>query len=189
MSQDSTNAQAQSDRDLWFEGKLVEIMPFLNRLAFKFCRDHELAEDLAQEALAKAWRSRESFRTGTNFNAWITTILRNEFWSNCRRSWRQVPWDEKRAENILVEPDEHEPATELQDVVRAMERLPQSQCAALVMIVAGGMTYKQAGKLAHCPAGTIKSRVTRARMALRSAFETDRFGKFSARQASPALAA
>ena len=54
----------------------------------------DAADDLAQEALVKAWQSRQKFAAGTNLKAWLFTILRNQYYSDRRRSWRQAPWDQ-----------------------------------------------------------------------------------------------
>src|ERR1043165_3734103 len=77
-----------------FEAGLVKLMPFLRAFAKTLSREREAAEDLGQEALSKAWRSRGSFTAGSNLKAWLFTILRNEFYSQQRRAWRQMPWDE-----------------------------------------------------------------------------------------------
>ena len=58
------------------------------------------ADDLAQETLVKAWQSRATFIPGTNLKAWLFTILRNQFYSDRRRAWRQAPWDQEAAERI-----------------------------------------------------------------------------------------
>lgn len=163
--------ESKSDADRVFEGQIREIMPYLNRLAFKLCGDRDHAEDLAQEALAKAWRARERFIPGTNFRAWLFTILRNEFCSEYRRAWRQVPWDQELAEKMMVSKDEQTSVAELKDVWRAMGKLPEAQRAAIILVCADGATYEEAASKSHCPVGTIKSRVVRARRALRNAIE------------------
>jgi RNA polymerase sigma-70 factor (ECF subfamily) len=163
----------KSDEDRSFERQLIEIMPYLNRLAAKICGDRDHAQDLAQEALAKAWRGRVQFEPGTNFKAWLFTILNNEFRSEYRRSWRQVPWDQELAENTMISEEEQSSAAELQDVWRAMAKLPESQRNALIMVCADGMTYEKAASVNLCAVGTMKSRVVRARRALKSAIEVD----------------
>jgi RNA polymerase sigma-70 factor (ECF subfamily) len=60
-----------------FERELVALIPYLRGLAGLLCRERAIAEDMAQEALTRAWRSRESFEPGTNIKAWLFTILRN----------------------------------------------------------------------------------------------------------------
>jgi RNA polymerase sigma-70 factor (ECF subfamily) len=62
-----------------FKRELVALIPFLRAFARSLCSHHAQAEDLAQEALAKAWHARGSFHAGTNLKAWLFTIMRNEF--------------------------------------------------------------------------------------------------------------
>ena len=88
--------------DAEFRNKLVSLIPFLRAFARTLCGSRDFAEDIAQEALAKAWRARESFQPDTNMKAWLFTILRNEMHTYFRKSWRQEPWDAKRGELILV---------------------------------------------------------------------------------------
>src|SRR5438105_11308614 len=71
-----------------FRKGLVKLMPFLDSFSHTLCRDRELAKDLAQEALCKAWQARASFRAGTNLKAWVFTIFRNLLYSHHRRVWR-----------------------------------------------------------------------------------------------------
>src|ERR1700730_2062368 len=83
-----------------FERELVALIPFLRGLAGLLCGKRAIAEDLAQEALIRAWRSRDSFEPGTNIKAWLFTILRNLVYSHGRRAWRELQWDETLGEMI-----------------------------------------------------------------------------------------
>src|ERR1017187_2380020 len=73
-----------------FRRDLIALIPHLRAFARSLCGQRELAEDLAQNALAKAWRSQGRFQAGTNLKAWLFTILRNEFFTYKRPSWRQT---------------------------------------------------------------------------------------------------
>jgi DNA-directed RNA polymerase specialized sigma24 family protein len=83
-----------------FKAGLIELIPFLRAFARSLCGNPEMADDLAQETLVKAWQAREMFAPGTNLKAWLFTILRNQFYSDRRRAWRQAPWDQDAAERI-----------------------------------------------------------------------------------------
>lgn len=83
-----------------FKNELLALVPFLRAFARSLSGRTEGADDLAQETLVKAWQSRESFAAGTNMKAWLFTILRNQFYSERRRAWRQTPWDADAAERI-----------------------------------------------------------------------------------------
>jgi RNA polymerase sigma-70 factor (ECF subfamily) len=128
---------------------------------------------LAQEALAKAWQAHRSFVPGTNLKAWLFTILRNQFYSDRRRAWRQVAWDQDAAELIPSVGSDQESASHLSDLARAMRRLTPEQREALILVGAGGFSYEEASSICGCAVGTVKSRVARARAALLALLDGD----------------
>jgi RNA polymerase sigma-70 factor (ECF subfamily) len=149
-----------------FRDKLIELIPFLRAFARTLCGHRNEADDLCQEALAKAWQSRDTFEPGTNLKAWLFMILRNQFYSEKRRAWRQRPWDDATAEQTLVTTGTQHASSTLADVSRAMRSLPNEQREALILVGAGGFAYEEAAKICGCALGTIKSRVARARRTL-----------------------
>lgn len=150
-----------------FEAGLVKLMPFLRAFARTLSREREAAEDLAQETLSKAWRSRGSFTAGSNLKAWLFTILRNEFYSQQRRAWRQMPWDDGFMEGKAASCGEQQWALELSDTACAMHGLPDVQREALILVGIGGFSYDEAALLSSTAVGTVKSRVARARGSLK----------------------
>jgi RNA polymerase sigma-70 factor (ECF subfamily) len=151
-----------------FEDELLGAAPFLRAFARTLCHDTEQAEDLAQEALLKAWQCRDQFQPGTNLRAWLATILRNRFYSLGRRRKWQADYDQEIIERTLVAPDDQQSIVELEDVRRALAMLPDFQREALILVGAGGMSYEEVAEIAGCPLGTVKSRVRRARDELQS---------------------
>jgi RNA polymerase sigma-70 factor (ECF subfamily) len=164
-------AAAGADPDVVFRKDLLELIPFLRAFSRSLCGDRELADDLAQEALAKAWQSRDTFRAGSNLKAWLFTILRNQFYSDRRRAWRQAPWDDTAAERVPVARGEQTWAFQLSDTARALRGLPAEQREALILVGAGGFSYEDAARISNCAVGTVKSRVARARKALSAALD------------------
>ena len=160
---------AAGDED--FRKDLLGLIPFLRAFSRSLCGDRELADDLAQEALTKAWQSRDTFRAGSNLKAWLFTILRNQFYSDRRRAWRQAPWDDAAAERMPVARGEQIWAVQLSDTARALRGLPAEQREALILVGAGGFSYEDAARISNCAVGTVKSRVARARKALSAALE------------------
>ena len=75
--------------DQAFKTELADLIPHLRAFARSLCGNPTAADDLAQEAMLKAWKARESYQAGTNLKAWAFTILRNLFYSEKRRSWRR----------------------------------------------------------------------------------------------------
>jgi RNA polymerase sigma-70 factor (ECF subfamily) len=151
-----------------FEDQLLEAAPFLRAFARTLCHEPEVAEDLAQDALLKAWQCREQFQPGTNLRAWLATILRNRFYSLGRRRKWHADYDSEVIERTLMAPDDPQSIVELEEVRRALAMLPDFQREALILVGAGGMSYEEVAQIAGCPLGTVKSRVRRARDELQS---------------------
>lgn len=152
--------------ELSFKAELTEQIPHLRAFARSLCGNAALADDLAQEAMLKAWRARESYEPGTSMKAWTFTILRNCFYSDKRRSWRRQSLDPEVAEATLVAGDNPEDSMELLAVRNAISRLPDDQRDSLILVGAGGLSYEEVASICGCAVGTIKSRVSRARKAL-----------------------
>jgi RNA polymerase sigma-70 factor, ECF subfamily len=163
--------RAGVDVDAQFKADLLDLIPFLRAFARSLCGNQETADDLAQETLVKAWQARSMFAPGTNLKAWLFTILRNQFYSDRRRAWRQAPWDQDAAERIPGSSAEQSWAAELSDTGRALAQLSDEQREALILVGAGGFSYEDAAAICHCAVGTVKSRVARARKSLLSILE------------------
>ncbi|MHB8284201.1 MAG: sigma-70 family RNA polymerase sigma factor [Caulobacteraceae bacterium] len=154
-----------------FKGDLVALIPHLRAFARTLCGDAAAADDLAQDAVLKAWDARSSFQMGTNMKAWTFMILRNQFYSEKRRSWRQTQLDQDAAERTLVATDDPEAPVALDEMRLAMGMLPSEQREALILVGAGGFAYEEAADICGCAVGTVKSRVSRARRALHGILE------------------
>jgi RNA polymerase sigma-70 factor, ECF subfamily len=157
-----------------FQRELIALIPQLRAFSRMLCGRRAIAEDMAQEALAKAWRARARFELGTNLKAWLFTILRNEYYSHGRRAWRETHWDEVLGERIATPSLEQEWAMELTDTGRALGGLNKEQREALILVSAGGFSHRDAAKLCATPVGTIKSRVARARAVLMKSLDGDK---------------
>ncbi|MEM7701761.1 MAG: sigma-70 family RNA polymerase sigma factor [Pseudomonadota bacterium] len=150
-----------------FKRQMVEAQTPLRRFAFRLCAREDMAEDLMQETLLKAWAARDQFKPGSNFLSWAFTILRNTWLNQIRRQKKFVAdFDENAAENILSAPAAQTATFALADLQRAMSELPTDQLEAMMLVGPGDHTYEQAGKILGCAAGTVKSRASRARATL-----------------------
>jgi RNA polymerase sigma-70 factor (ECF subfamily) len=163
---------ASAERDKAFHQELVVLIPQLRAFARTLCGDPTAADDLAQDAMLKAWNARASFEMGTNMKAWTFMILRNQFYSEKRRSWRQSQLDQETAERTLVAVDDPESPVALDELRQGLAMLPPEQREALVLVGAGGFAYEEAAAICDCAVGTVKSRVSRARRALQAVLET-----------------
>ena len=169
-----------------FKTELLSLVPFLRAFARSLTGNPESADDLAQETLVKAWQSRSSFIPGTNLKAWLFTILRNQFYSDRRRAWRQAPWDQEAAERTLVAVDDPEAPVALDELRQGLAMLPAEQREALILVGAGGFAYEEAAEICNCAVGTVKSRVSRARRALHAILEAGAYDRDGG-QASDAM--
>jgi RNA polymerase sigma-70 factor (ECF subfamily) len=145
---------------------MLGLIPNLRAFAVSLCGDIERADDLVQETLLKAWNHQDSFQEGTNLRAWLFTILRNTYFSECRRRRREVEdRDGMKAADLSVHP-EQPGHLDMQDFRKALDILPLDQREALVLVGAAGFSYEEAAEISGCAVGTIKSRVNRARSKL-----------------------
>ncbi len=160
-----------------FKRDLVGLIPHLRAFARTLCGDAAAADDLAQDAIMKAWDARASFQIGTNMKAWTFMILRNQFYSEKRRSWRQSQLDQEAAERTLVAADDPEAPVALDEMRLALGMLPNEQREALILVGAGGFAYEEAAAICNCAVGTVKSRVSRARRALQTLLDDGNYDR------------
>ncbi len=161
-----------SDAD--FKEELGAVIPHLRAFGRSISGSRDLADDLVQETLLKAWAARLRFQAGTNMRAWTFIILRNLFLSQMRRARFKGEWDELTASKILAAPASQDKHIELGDMQRALMHLPQPQREALILVGAGGFAYEEAAEICGCAVGTIKSRVARGRVALESLLSSNK---------------
>lgn len=168
-----TKSQVVDDKT--FKAELVLLIPHLRAFA-RSLAGRAGSDDLAQEAMLKAWRSRANYQPGTNLKAWAFTILRNQFISDRRRDWRSAPLDPVVAENVLVANDDPSAGEDLLDVRNAMQLLPDYQREALILAGPAGLSYEEVARICGCEIGTVKSRVSRGRAALADILKKRRSG-------------
>ena len=156
-----------TDQGFDFNAELIKLLPGIRTYAAALMRQRGSGDDLMQDTLVRALRSRHTFSPGTNLKAWLYTILRNGFITTVRR---------KRPEQIpeghdMPWPAAQDHAVALGDVSRLLQLLPRTQRRALLLVGANGHSYREAAAIAGTRIGTVKSRVARARASLRLAFE------------------
>src|SRR5271170_3438994 len=152
-------------------------MPLFDRLynfAHWLTQDRQEAEDLVQETYVKALKGFSSFRPGTNFRAWIYQILRNTFFTSrtAVKSNATVPLDmDSDQENLPAVNDTPESIllqrSDRQLVQEALGRLPLPYREVLLLCEFEEMSYQEIAATLGVPMGTVMSRLSRARRALR----------------------
>ncbi len=175
-----TEREVLSDSD--FKRELAAVIPHLRAFGRSLSGNRDLADDLVQETLLKAWAARQRFQAGTNMRAWTFIILRNHYLSQMRRSRFRGEWDDLAADRLLAAPAGQDKHIELADMQRALMQLPQPQREALILVGAGGFAYEEAAEICGVAVGTIKSRVARGRAALEQLLDS---GELPTRRGQP----
>lgn len=165
------NAADTEECEQRFRDELIAVRPRLRSYARSLTRNSDEAEDLLQEALLKAWAARSSFAQGTNMGAWMRTILRNHFFSQRRRARFQAEYDEAAAEQQLAQPPTQGASLELQELARALDRLPETQREAVLLAGLDALDYEEVAQRTATSLGTVKSRISRGRAALQIMLE------------------
>src|SRR5689334_24071926 len=145
---------------------VLAAVPSLRAFAISLCGNVDRADDLVQETLLRALANIHSFQPGTNMPAWLFTILRNLFRSEYRKRRREVEDpDGGYAETLKTHPEQTS-HVEFKEFRTALNKLPEDQREALILVGASGFSYEEAAEICGCAVGTIKSRVNRARSKL-----------------------
>lgn len=157
--------------------------PLVN-LAYRFCRDRQRAEDMAQEAFLKAYRSLGSWRAESSFSTWLFAVAL----SVCRSEMRKFapPRLEGTIEAMRSEPSwEPEPSDTWRDeaVRRAVARLPAHYRDAVVLFYFRDADAAEAARILGVAEGTLKARLHRGRELLRRKLESMRIAGRTAREA------
>ena len=119
-----------------------------------------------QDTIVKAWSNIDKFEPGTNFRAWLFTILRNTFYSGIRKRKREVADpDGIHAARLSVKPD-HDGRLAMTDFRKAFDVLSDEHREVLILVGASGFSYEEAAAMTGVAVGTVKSRASRARARL-----------------------
>jgi RNA polymerase sigma-70 factor (ECF subfamily) len=163
ITEDSKEEKAQTSQA---PGTLEEHLPDLKRRARALMRRRPDAEDLAQDCMLRALPHLDDIE---NIRAYLFQTLRNAYVDKLTVMSREsavVTLDD--AENQIVEGTSPLMRLEVRDVVRLLARLPLEQQQVILLVGAAGATYEEAAKRLHIPIGTVMSRLSRARNALRN---------------------
>lgn len=169
------------------KSELIGAIPNLRAFAYSLCGNRDRADDLVQETLVKAWDKLETFEMGTNLKAWLFTILRNAFYSELRKLRHEVADVDEVFSSNLGTPAAQVAQLELADMAVALEKLPNDQKEAILLVGAEGFSYEETADICHCAVGTVKSRVNRARKRLEELLHGEPPAE-SAKPAKPAAA-
>jgi RNA polymerase sigma-70 factor, ECF subfamily len=143
-------------------------IPRLRRYARALTHDAVVADDLVQDCLARALGKLHLWQEGTDLRAWLFTILHHQYVNHIRRSTREgVTVRLTGREPMLARPPQQGKRLELRDLERAFAKLPDTQRSAILLVALEGMRYEEVAAVLDVPVGTIRSRLSRGREALR----------------------
>jgi RNA polymerase sigma-70 factor (ECF subfamily) len=145
---------------------ILEAIPHLRAFAMSLAGNADQADDLVQEAIVRGLGHIEQFQPGTNMQAWLFTILRNQFHTAYRKRRREVEDPEGGYAARLAVPPEQVGHLYVEDLKTALTKIPIEQREALLLVTAQGFSYEEAAEICRTKIGTIKSRVHRARTEL-----------------------
>jgi RNA polymerase sigma-70 factor, ECF subfamily len=160
-----------------FEALAVPLLAPLYNFAHWLTGNRDEAEDLVQETYVKALKGFSSFTLGTNFRAWMYRILRNTFLTSRTGLKATVSLDDE--ESTVAEPAVNDDPESLlfaradqEELRRALEQLPLAHREIILLCDVEEMRYKEIAELVGIPVGTVMSRLSRARRAMRTLLRT-----------------
>jgi len=163
-----------------FESLIASHLDGLFGVALRYTRDRALAEDLVQDTVVRALRFRDRFEPGTNFKAWVYTILTHTFIHRYRRQKREreildgqnrVDVDRQlhseQSRELAMRPEAAYLENLLSDdVLKALDSIPDDFRTVVVLCDIEGLSYKDIADVVGCPVGTVMSRLYRGRRML-----------------------
>ena len=182
---------ADPETKAWFSRSIEDCMDSLYGLALRFTRNGADAEDLVADSVAKAWSAIGTLDDRTRVRSWLYRILHNCYVSDYRKkSVRPTEWsydalavdgEEDDVTTLLIEQSDEflmwwaNPEREFvnrllgQDIMAAIETLPEAFRAAITLVTVEGLSYDEAAEVLGVPPGTIRSRMKRGRTLLQKA--------------------
>jgi RNA polymerase sigma-70 factor (ECF subfamily) len=171
---------AQATSEASFEELVRPYLRALFTLAWRFTHNTALAQDLVQDTLLKAYRFLHRFEAGTNFWAWLVTIMRNLYFSQRRKQAWEIPVLEVDRLPLLADPFPTEnpevrgpedlseilPYMVTDDVLQALDNLPDEYRTTVLLADLLDYSYKDIAAVMECPIGTVMSRLHRGRQLL-----------------------
>ena len=157
-----------------FHRLIEEQIPRLRRYARALTRNRERADDLVQDTLGRALSKEQFWQPGTNLRAWLFTIMHNQNVNNVRRDIRESGALDLETISVAL-PATTDPTASRQmfELERALARLPLEQRQVILLVGLEGMSYEHTAEILRLPIGTVRSRLSRGRDALRKLLDME----------------
>lgn len=162
--------------DALFEREIMPHASSVYHFAVRLVGDRDVARDLAQETLFRAYRFLYQYKPSTNAKAWVFRILRNTFINHYRKAIKQPYSLEEHNEEAIYAAEDTYAYYNYQDpvegnfgdeVTKALMQLPEDFRLIVMLADIEGLSYKEISQILRIPVGTIRSRLHRARKILR----------------------
>ena len=151
-----------------FRARIEEEIPRLRRYARALTRNESRCDDLVQDTLVRALAKEHLWQSGSNMRAWLFTIMHNQNVNSVRSAMREGRMvDIEEQSSNLVATTDPTVARQLHELDRALAQVPQEQRQVILLVGLEGMSYEDAAAILHIPVGTVRSRLSRGRDALR----------------------
>jgi RNA polymerase sigma-70 factor (ECF subfamily) len=149
-------------------------IPRLRRYARALLRDQSRADDLVQDTLVRALDKQHLWQADTNLRAWLFTIMHNLHVNVVRQTVREgTTVDVEDVSPTLIATTDPTVSRQLRELEGAIAQLPREQREAVLLIGLEGIRYDEAAAILHVPIGTVRSRLSRGRDALRKLLDRD----------------
>jgi RNA polymerase sigma-70 factor (ECF subfamily) len=139
----------------------------LYRIAYSWCHNASLADDLVQDAIVKALRNSSQLKNTDAVNGWLSRILANCWYDYLRQQKETVDLDNLPYEEFASEDDEHEKQDIIRRVRAMIAELPMGQRQVITLVDLAGFSYVEIAEILDIPIGTVMSRINRARNTLK----------------------
>lgn len=164
-------AQAQDGNSRAFETLVNGHYTIMFKMAFKWCGNKEMAEEITQESCIKLARFIGKYKGESAFTSWLYRLV-----INTGKDWAKAQKRHKGTDteiDFIIKPDQKEERAYTRQVVEAIYALPKGECEALILVLKDGYTHAQAADILQVSEGTISWRVSEARKKLAAQFQED----------------
>jgi RNA polymerase sigma-70 factor (ECF subfamily) len=157
-----------------FHRLIEQQIPRLRRYARALTRNRERADDLVQDTLGRALIKEQFWQPGTNLRAWLFTIMHNQNVNNIRRDIRDsAAVDIEEISAKLTATTDPTASRQMLELELALAQLHAEQRQVILLVGLEGMSYQDAAGILRIPVGTVRSRLSRGRDALRKLLDME----------------
>jgi RNA polymerase sigma-70 factor (ECF subfamily) len=157
-----------------FHRLIEQQIPKLRRYARALTRNRDRADDLVQDTLGRALVKEQFWQPGTNLRAWLFTIMHNQNVNNVRRDIRESGGlNIEQISSTLTAATDPTATCKMFELERALAQLPLEQRQVILLVGLEGMSYEDTAEILTIPVGTVRSRLSRGREALRKLLDIE----------------